>query len=550
MNKILSVCICFFLSLSLCSQNTVGLISYKKDKSFDGYNLVFPHNQSTVYLINNCGEIVHTWSDSTNWRPGNTVYLTKEGKLIKCKRDANVTQDKIWAGGGGAIVEIRDWNNNLEWSFMINDSLNRLHHDIAPMPNGNILMIMWNKKNKVDLIAAGRDSILHNEEFLLSETVIEVDPKLNKIVWRWDLWDHLIQDNDPSKPKYGIVKDNPHKINFNYQYRKNEGSWFHLNSIDYNQELDQIILSSPVWDEMWIIDHTTTTVQAAGSTGGFANKGGDLIFRWGNSRTYNKSEVFSQTLFFQHDVQWVNDFIRNDHPLKGSILAFNNQTAIDYSSVNFILPPWDMYEWNYTKTNGAWGPLSYKKTVTHPQKTKLFSPRQSSVQLLPNDNMLIFSGMQGYAFEVTPDEKVVWEYIIPFKNGKAINQNTTLALNDNTTFRFKRYPPTYTAFLGKNLSPKGFIELTPNIGYCNKLVSNEDINLSADIRLFPNPASDLVNVFVATPTDATILTSDGIKIKDLFLDSGKNEVFISDLKAGLYFITTENGIIKAFSVVR
>ena len=53
------------------AQNTVGLLSYDPDKAFDGYNLMFPHNQPNVYLLDNCGEIVHVWEDSADFRPVN-----------------------------------------------------------------------------------------------------------------------------------------------------------------------------------------------------------------------------------------------------------------------------------------------------------------------------------------------------------------------------------------------------------------------------------------------------------------------------------------------
>jgi len=131
----------FFLFIfihPLYAQNTVGLLSYDPTKAFDGYNLMFPHNQPNVYLLNNCGEIAHIWTDDADFRPGNMSYLLEDGRLLKGKRPSSVVNDPIWAGGGGATVEIRDWDNNLEWSFTINDSLQRLHHDIEPLPNGNM----------------------------------------------------------------------------------------------------------------------------------------------------------------------------------------------------------------------------------------------------------------------------------------------------------------------------------------------------------------------------------------------------------------------------
>ena len=146
-----------FLAVAGIAQNTVGLISIDQDQTYEGFNLFFPNNQADVFLINNCGEVVHTWTDDADFRPGNMIYLTEEGNLLKCKRFFNSNRDPIWAGGGGQIVELRDWDNNLLWQFELNDEFNRLHHDIALLPNGNVLMISWELKTEAQAIQAGRD---------------------------------------------------------------------------------------------------------------------------------------------------------------------------------------------------------------------------------------------------------------------------------------------------------------------------------------------------------------------------------------------------------
>ncbi|MCB0598325.1 MAG: hypothetical protein KDD28_29900, partial [Phaeodactylibacter sp.] len=62
-----------FLFVNLMAQDTphtVGLLSYNPSKAYDGYNLIYPHNQPNVYLLDNCGEVVHVWEDEPQWRPG------------------------------------------------------------------------------------------------------------------------------------------------------------------------------------------------------------------------------------------------------------------------------------------------------------------------------------------------------------------------------------------------------------------------------------------------------------------------------------------------
>ena len=181
--KFLRYLFLLLLTTPLVAQNTVGLLSYQPAKTYDGYNLLYPHNQPNVYLLDNCGEVVHVWEDDTDFRPGNTAYLLEDGRLVKTKRPAAVAGNPIWAGGGGAIVEIRSWDNDLLWSFERNDEFERLHHDIAITPEETILMIVWENKTREEAIQAGRDSMLLPDNELWPDYILEVDPETDEIVW-------------------------------------------------------------------------------------------------------------------------------------------------------------------------------------------------------------------------------------------------------------------------------------------------------------------------------------------------------------------------------
>jgi hypothetical protein len=541
------LCLPFIIHLSQ-AQRTVGLLSYQKEKSYDGYTLLYPHNQPNVFLINNCGEIVHSWPDSSVWRPGNTAYLTDEGKLIKTKRSKNISGNPIWFGGGGARVEIRDWDNTLKWSYEVNDTLERLHHDIKPMPNGHILMILWQKKTKAQLAEAGRDTITNKEAVLHTESIIEVDPKTNKVVWRWNLWDHMIQDADSSKPNYGDVASNSGKVDINYPYFT-DGSWYHMNAIDYNEELDQILVSVPTHNEIWIIDHSTTTAQAATDKGGLSGVGGDLMFRWGNAATYKKAQLADKQIGYQHGVHWIRSFLAPSHPNFGKINLFNNRAGVNFSEVQILSPPWDMYEWKYKKTNGIWGPAIPDQVVRHPEKEKLFSDILSNAQYLPNGNMLILSGRTGYIFELSPEGQIVWEYKVPFKNGAAVAQGSVLATNDNTTFRVVRYPSGFAAFSGRDLSRKGFIESGGDNNDCEKISGVASHTPSPGLHIFPNPATGS-HVYIQSEMacQALLMASDGTMVRRLTLVRGENSMNLNGLAKGLYFLTVDGAISRAIVV--
>jgi hypothetical protein len=198
-----------------------------------------------------------------------------------------------------------------------------------------------------------------------------------------------------------------------------------------------------------------------------------------------------------------------------------------------------MYAWKYTKTNGAWGPLASDRTIKHPVQTKMFSSGLSSVQLLPNNNVLILVGRTGYAFELDNNGQIVWEYTVPLKNGIPVSQGTSLVPNDNTTFRMKRYPTDFEAFAGKDLSTKGYIELIPDTAYCTKLVSINDVESSRN-RLIPNPASDHITIASLYECQGQIVSPDGKYFLTAKLQPGNNRIDVSGLPPGMYFVKIEN----------
>jgi len=489
MKTLLNTSIFIFCFFPLFAQHTVGLLSYEPDKSYDGYNLFFSHNQPNVYLIDNCGQVVHSWEDEAGFVPGNMVYLLENGQLVKCKRKfSSAVDDPIWAGGGGETVEIRDWDNQLIWSFEQNDSLRRLHHDIEPLPNGNILMISWELKTFDEAVEVGRDPTSLAKDNIWPDYILEMDPNADSIVWEWHVWDHLIQDIDSTKNNFGVVADHPERIDINYDTRNGNPDWLHSNAIDYNAELDQILLCVPAFNELWIIDHSTTTEEAAGTSGGKSGKGGDLLYRWGNPLAYQAGTTEDQQLFFQHDTHWLEDFVPEEDPLAGKIMIFNNRVGADYSSVNIITPPVNLTTGNYTFNDPAWGPSEPDRTITHPIPTQMHSTGLSNAQLLPNGNTLMLSGRWGYAFELTPENKIVWEYKIPFKAGARVAQGDTLNIGNNITFKLKRYPIAFPAFTGKDLNPKYYLELEPDTAFCNLILPVSSIPRE-EIKIYPNPAS-------------------------------------------------------------
>jgi hypothetical protein len=174
------------------------------------------------------------------------------------------------------------------------------------------------------------------------------------------------------------------------------------------------VVSSPSFNEIWILDHSTTKEEAKGHTGGRWGKGGDLLYRWGNPRTYRNGTRLEQRLFGQHNIQWIPKGL----PGAGHLLVFNNggsRKPEEYSSVDELVPPTDTDGHYIRPKRGPFGPDKPVWSYTAPNKKDFFSWFISGAQRLPNGNTLINAGAVGIVFEVTSEGETVWKFANPFK---------------------------------------------------------------------------------------------------------------------------------------
>ena len=414
------------LAAVLLAQSASAQDPGRAGEPWDGLTVFQPLSSTTAYLIELDGTVVETWPGS--YRPGNAVYLRENGNLLRTIHVAGTV-----GGSGGGVQEV-DWNGSMVWDYRYSTTSYLQHHDVEEMPNGNVLMIAWEYIPRAEAIAAGRNPAYIQGTTFAPDHVIEVQatgPTSGTIVWEWHLWDHLIQDFDPSKANYGNVADHPELMDLNYPPKvPQQGDWNHLNSIDFNPELDQIVLSSHNQDEIWVIDHSTTTAEAAGHTGGNSGMGGDLLYRWGNPEAYRAGSSADQMLFGQHDAQWIEPGC----PGEGNILVYNNgagRPAGPYSSVEEIVPPVDA-QGHYSHTPGtAFGPAQPTWIYTAPDPFDFYSSNISGAERLPNGNTLVCCGAAGWFFEVTQAKEKVWEYTNPYGGG----------MGGKGVFKIRRYRP-------------------------------------------------------------------------------------------------------------
>jgi hypothetical protein len=212
-------------------------------------------------------------------------------------------------------------------------------------------------------------------------------------------------------------------------------------------------------NELFIIDHGTTTAQSASHAGGRYNKGGDILYRWGDPQQYDRGTVSNRQLYQQHHTHWIAPGL----PGAGNILIFNNGLGRGYSTINEIVPP--VSGGVYSISPGvAFGPTAPTWTYMASPTTNFYSSEISGCQRQPNGNTLICEGIKGNLFEVTSAGQTVWRYVCPVTS-TILSQGSTVPIDParpdqllNAVFRVYRYPTNYVGLAGKDLTPRGTIE--------------------------------------------------------------------------------------------
>lgn len=516
------------------AQQTVGLFQYDPG-TFLGYTLFAPSRSTTTYLIDNCGDLQFTWQSA--FTPGNSVEIQADGSLIRSCNFANGSP--ITGGGAGGRIESILPDQQIDWFFEYSNDSVRLHHDFEVLPSGNVLMIAWEVQITQDAIDQGRDPLLVGGSGLWPEQIIEYNPSTDQIVWSWHSWDHLIQDFDNTKPNFGVVADHPELFDLNFDKGNAAADWQHFNSVAYNEDLDQIALSSPAWNEVYIIDHSTTTAEAASHAGGDSGQGGDILWRWGNPEMYGAGDSTDQQLFFQHDAHWIPSGYRHENKL----ILFNNgrnRIPVEYSTVNIIAPsilPNGDYEMG---GSGTFLPVTSDYIYTAPVPTDFYSRIISSADMLPNGNIIIDEGTQGHYFEIDSLDNIVWDYVNPVVADSILEQEEIIPGTQtlhNSTFRARKIAHDYSGVTSIPLVNQGPVELNPYPSACVVNIGIKEIE-DEQVFVYPSPANETVYFSkVFANADYSVMNSNGQAILSGKMSDGSIDV--SKLSAGMYFITLQ-----------
>lgn len=449
---------------------------WNSSKAFNGYTLFAARGKS--YLIDMQGYVVNTWQIGTNPR------FLENGNLLDAATDD--------PSGFKGFKEV-DWSGNAVWQYVEARSTYAPHHDFVRIYNRKLqayttLYIANKSLTHAQAIDAGCDPANGPYQNAQMDAVVEVDMK-GTIVWEWWFFDHVVQDIDSSKANYvgagKSIADYPGKINLNLPGRPVRSDWLHCNSMDYNQELGQIVINS-VQGEFYVIDHDNTFVAGSPqeSIALAAGLAGDFLYRFGDPARYGQGEAPStledwtesttghKQIGGAHDVHWV----RPGLPGAGNFMIFNNgqylfermpqsyifeidgfRDSQGMSTGRYVNPPQAGYTLvRYpSDTQKTAKKMSNQIVWSYSSKTGqgFFSHIGSGAQRLPNGNTLICSDTEGHFLEVTLSSELVWEYINPVTSKGIVTVLPDSLPMTHSVFRAYRYGADHPALAGKTLTP-------------------------------------------------------------------------------------------------
>ena len=481
------------------------IVTLTNAQNFNGFALYNAQGSNTTYLIDESQQIAHTWNMSTECNY--TVQLKENGNIVRgTKGNTSVFSNGNIAAGAGMVQEIAP-DGSIVWSFDYASSDYVSHHDLT-LVGDNVLLTAYEKKSSTELNAAGYNNA-SSEKWPTHFVELEHDGNGGvNIVWEWYIWDHMCQDTDPNGPNYVLnISDNPELININMiqaQGGPGGGDWFHVNGVDYNEDLDQIAFSSRFASEIYIIDHSTTNAEAASHSGGNSGMGGDILYRWGNPSNYEMTgtQAIPNAV---HDVRWITD---DGRPNGGFLQIFNNSgVSNNQSAIDGIETPWDATSNTYLRSSGQpFTPNSY----TTRYECAYSASGQSASDRMSNGNIYVNAssgqGGSGVMYEVDESGNIVWgPYNAQSQKG----------------FRYECDYPGIIAlepFMNSTATTSCFDATTA-------IIENDEIE---NLFLFPNPAIDYITI--NNQGLKTIYNMIGVRVMSTY----DTEININQLASGIY----------------
>ena len=361
------------------------IIVYEPEKCYNGYTLFSNYRSTTFYLMNMEGQIIHTW-------------ITRPAKIGELLPNGHLIYGHMWHG----MVEV-DWHSQELWYYPCTQ-----HHDFAVMPNGHIMVLCGGMAYRAE--KRTNPEIYKYGEYIPAY-FIEVDPKTNEVVWRWEADEH-IEELKKVGVKFPRVPNFPRAPKLLDVFHANTCEVLPdttLGRKDSRFKAGNVVFSYRNLDVVGVIEKET----------------GEIVWAWGPGKL---------------DKQHMPTLIPDRHPITGDplpgaghFLIYDNGDTRRATKVVEVDPITEEIVWEYSQ-KGWWcgGGLG-------------------GAERMPNGNTVICEGgTRGRLFEVTPEGEIVWEYLTPYFDGWAL---TGIRKSTHSIYRCVRYPRQYIEKILSSVQP-------------------------------------------------------------------------------------------------
>lgn len=415
-----------------------GVTRYDPSAAYN-CDVLFTAADGKTYLIDMNGHVIHQWDLG-----GFPSKMLNPTLVQGAKGEVGLQLSAVPAASGtgstgvvpGRPAQFRnktfgivDWGGHIAWQWgsQAPGGAALQHHDWERLANGDTL-ILANKPGPIKGFGSRR---------MLDDVIYDVDQQ-GRIVWTWLASDHLSEFGfTPTELELIEHAQAPDYLHTNDMEALGENHW--EKSGDRRFAADNIIISSRNTSVIAIISRRTGQIvwrlgpnfpgaqSPNGPLGGGPPGGG------APGRRSGATPGAIGQLSGEHDAHMIAEGL----PGAGNILVFDNEGTAGYppvatpmlngSRILEINPVTKKIVWEYTGT-----------------KITMFSPYISSAQRLPNGNTLVDEGIDGRFFQVTPQHKIVWEYVSPILGcangcGPGGGQGETSA-EPNSVYRIQGVP--------------------------------------------------------------------------------------------------------------
>lgn len=372
-----------------------GVTRYDRSAAYK-CDFLFSGPDHKTYLINMDGQVIHHW-DAEGFPAKMLDPALMEGVrgIVGLQLSAISVAPGTLGGTGlfpglpavfrNKTIGLVDWNGSVVWSWgeRAPGGAARQHPDWARLANGNMLVLA----NKSVVIAG----FAHSE--MLDDVIYEVNPA-GHIVWQWLASEHLDEFGfTPSELE--LVRKSP--------------------DVDYLHINDLAVLGPNRWekssDQRFAADNIMIDSRDANFIIVIRRSTGKVVWRIGPD--YPRDPPVAAVprpvdqISGQHDAHMIPEGL----PGAGDILIFDNQGEAGYPPVALeVFGGSRVIEIDPVRKEIVW---QYYGRSSGQADWAFFSAFISSAERLPNGNTLIDEGVSGRFFQVTPDGKIVWEYVSP-----------------------------------------------------------------------------------------------------------------------------------------